>query len=114
MIRQVELTAAQRQELERLRDTAAKAYLRERAAALLKIADGMPAAQVARRGLLRVRRPDTVYDWLNRYEAEGVAGLTLRQGRGRKPAFSPGASGCPSRQRGAAPLGPTGPPPVGP
>jgi hypothetical protein len=34
--------------------------LRERSAALLKIADGMPAALVARQGLLRPRDPDTV------------------------------------------------------
>ena len=88
-MRPVILTAEQRDELRRLRDTAPKAYLRERAAALLKVADGLPAAQVARTGLLRRRKPATLYDWLNRFEHEGVAGLTLRQGRGRKPAFSP-------------------------
>jgi transposase len=44
---------------------------------------------VARTGLLRPRQPDTVYAWLDRYRAEGIAGLTIRPGRGRKPAFSP-------------------------
>lgn len=88
-MRQVVLTAEQQQELVRLRDPASKAYLRERAAALLKGAEGIPAAQVARSGLLRVRKPGTLYTWLRRFEQEGIAGLTLRPGRGRKPAFSP-------------------------
>lgn len=88
-MRQVVLTAEQRQELVRLRDTAPKAYLRERAAALLKVAAGVPAAQVARSGLLRVRKPATLYEWLDRFEQQGVAGLAFRKGRGRKPAFSP-------------------------
>jgi transposase len=83
------LTPAQRRELVVLRDAGAKPHLRERAAALLKIADGLPAAQVARTGLLRPRKPATVYRWLRRYRAEGIAGLTDRPGRGRKPAFSP-------------------------
>jgi transposase len=85
------LAPDQRQELVSLRDTAPKAYLRERAAALLKIADGRAAAAVARSGLLRPRQPDTVYRWLHRYRTEGIAGLSDRPGRGRKPAFSPSA-----------------------
>lgn len=85
----LELTPAARAELVAARDTAARAYVRERAAALVKIADGAVAAEVARTGLLRPREPDTVYRWLRRYRAEGIAGLTMRPGRGRKPAFSP-------------------------
>lgn len=87
--RRLALSSAQRTELETLRDSAPQPYLRERAAALLKIADGMPAAHVARSGLLRSRDPDTIYAWLDRYQREGVAGLTVRPGRGRKPAFFP-------------------------
>jgi len=87
--RYLTLNPDQRYELERLRDSAAQPYLRERAAALLKIAEGTPAAVVARQGLLRVRKADTVYAWFNRYLAEGCSGLTIRQGRGRKAAFSP-------------------------
>ena len=83
------LTPAGRADLVALRDTGAKPYLRERAAALLKIADGQAAAAVARTGLLRPRQPDTVYRWLARYRAEGIAGLADRPGRGRKPAFVP-------------------------
>jgi transposase len=75
--------------LEQLRDHAPKPYLRERAAALLKVADGIPAAVVAQQGLLRRRQPMTLYDWLDRYAEAGLSGLKIRPGRGRKPAFSP-------------------------
>ncbi len=88
-IRSLPLTAAQREELIAVRDHALKPYLRERAAALIKIAEGMSAAQVAARGLLRSRAADTVYDWLDRYTERGVSGLSILPGRGRKPAFSP-------------------------
>lgn len=83
------LSPDQRSELVALRDHAPRSYLRERAAALLKIADGASAAAVARTGLLRPRQPETVCDWVRRYRVEGIAGLTIRPGRGRKPAFSP-------------------------
>jgi len=88
MTRAFDLTTAERAELTRLRDSAPQAYLRERAAALLKIADGLSAAQVARHGLLRPRKPDTVYTWMDRFVDAGIAGLQMHSGRGRKPAFS--------------------------
>lgn len=88
----IHLTAEQRHELEEIRDKHKKPYVRERAAAILKIADGMSGRQVALYGLLRQRDPDTVYSWFHRYGAEGPAGLLVRAGRGRKPAFSPSAS----------------------
>lgn len=106
------LTPAQRDDLMALRDTGAKPYLRERAAALLKLADGQVAAQIARAGLLRPRQPDTIYRWLARYRAEGIAGLHERPGRGRKPAFSPSAPGCRHRPGGGAGHRPPRPPPV--
>jgi transposase len=87
----LELKAEQRAELEDMRDHARLAYLRERAAALLKIADGMPPLEVAAHGLLRRRDSDTIYTWLGRYRQEGSSGLRIRKGRGRKPAFSPSA-----------------------
>jgi len=34
---------------------------------------------VARQGVLKPRDPDTVYGWLNGYEAAGLAGLIARQ-----------------------------------
>ena len=85
----LELSDEQRKELRWVRDHDALAYMRERAAALLKIAEGESARQVALRGLLRRRAEDTVYGWVHRYQQEGLAGLKIRAGRGRKPAFSP-------------------------
>ena len=76
--RALTLTEAQRQELLRLRDHDSRPYVRERSAALLKIADGQTPHRVARQGLLKPRDPDTVYAWLGRYQASGVAGLIAR------------------------------------
>src|SRR5262245_3726240 len=86
-MRELSLSAAERQALAHMATRDPKPYRRERAAALLKIAAGQPAAAVARNGLLRPRDPDTVYSWLDRYAQEGLAGLTIAPGRGRKPAF---------------------------
>jgi transposase len=89
MLRILYLDERERAALDHLARTDPKPYRRERAAALLKIADGEVAADVARTGLLRPRDPDTVYSWLDRYERDGLAGLTISPGRGRKPAFFP-------------------------
>jgi hypothetical protein len=89
MPRTLSLAPADRAALDRLRTTSPKPYLRERASALLQIADGASVRHVALHGLLVCRDPDTVYAWLDRYLAEGIAGLTMRPGRGRKPAFFP-------------------------
>ena len=62
----IQLTVEQRQELEEARDQDEKPYIRERAAAILKIADGMSGRQVALFGLLKQRDPDTVYSWFHR------------------------------------------------
>lgn len=85
----LELSESQRQELETLRDHAAKPYLRERAAALLKIAAGISGRETARQRLLKPHWPDTIYAWVHRYQTEGLPGLEIKGGRGRKPAFSP-------------------------
>lgn len=87
--RELKLTEQERLELEGMRDHAEKPYLRERAAALLKIADGEPLSRVAATGLLKKRAPATVREWVKRFEEQGIAGLSIREGRGRKPAFSP-------------------------
>jgi hypothetical protein len=70
------LTDAQRDDLFRLRDHDPKPYVRERAAALLLIANGLSPHAVATSRLLRPRDPDTVYAWLDRYQAEGLSSLT--------------------------------------
>ena len=89
MTRIFQLTDDERQALRQVRDSAPQPYLRERAAALLKVDAGHSAAWVARHGLLRQRKPDTVYAWLDRFLRDGIAGLRIQPGRGRKPAFSP-------------------------
>ena len=86
---QLTLSTSARQELKRVRDHEPEPYMREKAAALLKIAAGQSGRAVACHGLLKHRRPDTVYDWVRRYQVEGVKGLRVKSGRGRKPAFSP-------------------------
>ena len=85
----ITLTTNQRQELLTARDHHAKAYLRERAAAILKIAEGNSGLFVAQHGLLRARKQETIYAWFHRYDQQGIEGLLIRAGRGRKPAFSP-------------------------
>ena len=81
--RTLDLTAAQRAELLAARDHDPRPYLRERAAALLLIADGQSAHAVARHGLYRPRDPDSLYSWLDRYQAAGLPGLRQRPRRHR-------------------------------
>ena len=85
----LELSEAERQKLVELRDKGKPAYLRERAAALLKINEGLSPHKVARKALLKERDPDTVYTWLRRYKENSIQGLFQKPGRGRKPAYSP-------------------------
>jgi transposase len=85
----LDLSPEHHTELEQVRDHAPKPYLRERAAAILKVAAGQSVRAVARSGLFRPRHHDTVGAWVQRYQADGVDGLQIRPGRGRKPAFSP-------------------------
>lgn len=85
----LKLSAADEAELIRLRDHSPRPYLRERAAALLKVASGLSAKEVAARGLLRPRREETVAGWVHAYRDGGADRLVVGPGRGRKPAFSP-------------------------
>lgn len=78
-LRTLVLTSKQQCELEQARDHAERPYVRERAAALLKIAAGQTPHAVARQGLLQPRDPDTVYGWLDLYETDGLDGLIARQ-----------------------------------
>jgi hypothetical protein len=91
---QVDLSEEQRDELIDVRDHHEKPYMREKAAAVLKVAgllegEGQSARQVALNGLLRERRPNTVRDWVHTYKEEGIDGFLVEEGRGQKPAFSP-------------------------
>jgi hypothetical protein len=77
--RKLALSTARRDELVAHRDHDRRPYVRERCAAVLNIAAGTSPHAVARRGLLKPRDPDTVYGWLNAYEAAGLTGLCAHQ-----------------------------------
>jgi hypothetical protein len=81
--RTLELTHAQRQDLQDYRDHDPRPYVRERCGALLKIAEGQSPHAVARHGLLKPRDPDTIYDWLNWYERLGIRSVFLFQHGGK-------------------------------
>jgi len=85
----IELTVEQREELKEVRDHHEIPYMRERASAILKIADGVSGRETALHRLVRPHWQDTIYEWVKRYRAKGVEGLKIKVGRGRKPAFSP-------------------------
>lgn len=94
------LETEQRLELLQARDKHAKPYVRERAAALLKIASGQPHEEVAATGLLSPYCRQSVATWVKRYRQDGLAGLLVRKGRGRKPVFFSNAQnmgGCAGR-----------------
>ena len=87
-LRTLELANAQQKELVSFRDHDPRPDIRERSAAILKIAEGQAPYAVAQRGLLRPRDADTVYRWLNRYEQDGMEGLLNgRQGGNRRCRF---------------------------
>lgn len=77
-------TEEQRQELADHRDHDPRPYVRERCSALLKIAAGHSPHWVAKQGLLKPRDPDTVYKWLDNYEAEGLDGVIGHQQGGHQ------------------------------
>jgi hypothetical protein len=85
--RAISLTEEQRQELFELRDHDPRPYVRERGAAILKIGDGQSPNHVATHGLLKPRDPDTVYAWLDHYQAEGAAGLIAHPQGGSRGRF---------------------------
>jgi hypothetical protein len=104
---QVSLNIEQERELRWARDHHSKSYVRVKAAAILKVASGSSVRQVARTGLLKPVAEETISEWIERYQTEGLDGLLVRAGRGRKPSFSPcrplaRTSGLPGRRGGAS------------
>ena len=78
----LELSEAQRSELERGYRFGEKHCFRMRCLAVLLKADGMSAAKVGERTEMEQH---AVNNWLKRYREEGIKGLNTRPGRGRKP-----------------------------
>lgn len=85
----ITLTADQQDELKQTVSSHPKPYIRERAAGVLKVADGQSLRQVAYHQLLKRHAPETVKGWCETYLAGGLNALHVKPGRGRKPAFSP-------------------------
>lgn len=85
----VDLAPEERDRLDRIVKTHELAYMRERAAAILKLDWGRTVPWIAEHGLLQRRDEGSVRGWVHRYKEEGIDGLFIREGRGRKPAFSP-------------------------
>lgn len=81
------LMPEQEEQLKHIRDTHEKAYMRERASGILKVSQGLSCRQVALTGLLKPRKPKTVRGWIKSYQSEGVDGLSVKPGRGRKPSY---------------------------
>jgi hypothetical protein len=85
--RYLTLSESQQVELEKVMGRDPRPYMRERASALLQIANGRSAHWVSQHGLLRRRKAETVIGWLNAYEQGGVPALVHRPRR--KRGFSP-------------------------
>jgi transposase len=76
------LTDQQRKELQGFARRGEPAYLRRKVLLLLNLGHGQTVTQVAK--VLQVTRR-TVYSWQNRFLEQGLTGLRVREGRGRKP-----------------------------
>jgi len=63
------------------------ADVRERCAALLKIAEGHSPHWVALHGLLFACDPESVYQWLVWYQQEGLAGVPHHRHGGARRGF---------------------------
>lgn len=77
----MKITEQQRKELEHVVRCGQPAYMRRKALVALNLAEGRSITEVAR--IFRVSR-QSVYEWRRRYLEEGVDGLRVRSGRGRK------------------------------
>ena len=83
------LSPEQRTTLQEARDHHPRFYVRERAAALLKLADGVRVTPIVAFGLLKKRDRRTFYRWYHAYTRRGIAALRVKEGSGRKSAFPP-------------------------
>ena len=68
----ITLTDEERQALEKIRDCHPKPYMRERATAILKVADGRSVNWVAQHGLSKPRYPKAIYRWVKSYMKHGI------------------------------------------
>lgn len=85
-IRTIELGSTERAGLEQGYRSDHRHAFRQRCQLVLLKSEGRTSEQV---GQLLQLNPVTVNHWLNRYQAEGLAGLETKPGRGRKPVLEP-------------------------
>jgi transposase len=81
-VRAMKIADQQRRELEDVARCGQPAYIRRKALVVLNLGEGRSIAEVA--GIFRISRP-SVHEWRRRYLEEGIDGLRVRAGRGRKP-----------------------------
>lgn len=84
----LEITAAERHLLDKTLRTHPKAYMRERAYALLEVSTGQLIEEVAAKLPIK-RQARTVSTWVKAYQRGGLDGLIIAPGSGRKAAFFP-------------------------
>src|SRR5438128_1987387 len=80
--RTLTLSKRKRKQLIWHRDRDARAYVRERSAAMLKIADGHAPHWVAQHELLKSCDPATLYQWLDWYADGGFTELSAHAAGG--------------------------------
>lgn len=85
---QIVLTEQERQKLERWVKNPPRPYLRERARAILQVAQGETIQATVEQLRVRIHR-NAVSEWVQRFLAERLEGLKIKAGRGRKAVFSP-------------------------
>lgn len=81
-IRTIELQAEQRHVLQQGYSKGKSHAFRKRCHIVLLKAEGRASKDT---GLIVAMHEISVNNWLNRYEAAGIAGLFTKEGRGRKP-----------------------------
>lgn len=85
---QIMLTEPERQKLENWVKNPPRPYLRERARAILKVSEGETIQATAQTLRVRIHR-NAVSEWVQRFLSQGLEGLKVKAGRGRKAIFSP-------------------------
>ena len=94
----IALSPDQRTALERACERHRLASVRERAAAVLLVADGQSQRDVALHGFARPKKPDTIGTWLAWFRAGGLAALEAHQhGGARRGRLRRGRGGADSR-----------------
>lgn len=83
--RTLTITDEERKQLQDYRDHSGHPQVRERCAAMLKIAEGKSPFWLSQEGLLKHHSPNTIYGWLDLYQQEGLKGLVERLHGGSRP-----------------------------